>query len=60
MQISDLQSGWEEAIDRYGINTIVIDREHREPLIKKLKEIDKWKLDFEQDGQVVFIRKKPI
>lgn len=60
MQISEVQSGWEETLDRYGVNTIVVDRQYRETLIKKLKESDKWKLDFEQDGQVVFTRKNPI
>lgn len=67
MQISEVQSGWEEALDRYGINTIIIDQQHRQALIKKLKESDKWKLDFERanvdferDGQLVFIRKVPI
>ena len=60
MQISEAQGGWEDALDRYGVNTVVIDHENRGALIKKLKESDKWKLDFEQDGQVVFIRKAPI
>lgn len=67
MQISEAQAGWEEALDRYGINTIIIDQQHRQALIKKLKESDKWKLDFERanvdferDGQLVFVRKVPI
>ena len=60
MQIGDARGGWEESLDRYGINTVVVDREYREALIKKLKENEKWKLDFEQDGQVVFLRKNPI
>lgn len=60
MHISDGQSGWEDYLDRYGVNTVVIDQQYRESLIKKLKESDKWKLDFEQDGQLVFIRKNPI
>lgn len=67
MQISDAQSGWEETLDRYGVNTIVVDQQNRKALIKKLKESEKWKLDFEQgnvdfeqDGQLVFVRRKPI
>jgi hypothetical protein len=67
MQISEVQAGWEEALDRYGVNTIVVDQQHRQALIKKLKESDKWKLDFEKanvdferDGQLVFVRKSPI
>lgn len=67
MQISEVQAGWEEALDRYGVNTIVVDQQYRQALIKKLKESDKWKLDFEKanvdferDGQLVFVRKSPI
>ena len=60
MQIIELRSGWEEGLDRYGVNTVVLDKDFREPLIKRLKEDEKWKVGFEQDGQVVFLRKKPI
>ena len=60
LQVSEAQGGWEEILDRYGVNTIVIDQLNREALIKKLKENDKWKLDFEQDGELVFLRKTPI
>jgi len=60
MQISEVQGGWEETLDRYGVNTIVVDQQFREALIKKLKDSEKWKLDFEQDGQVIFVRKSPI
>lgn len=60
MQIIEQRSGWEEGLDRYGVNTVVLDQEFRTSLIKRLKEDDKWKIGFEQDGQVVFLRKKPI
>ena len=60
MQIIEQRSGWEDGLDRYGVNTIVLDRDHREPLVKRLKEDEKWKIGFEQDGQLVFLRKKPI
>ena len=60
LQVSEVQGGWEETLDRYGVNTIVIDQMYREALIKKLKENDKWKLDFEQDGELVFLRKTPL
>ena len=60
MQISDAQGGWEDTLDRYGVNTIVVDHEFRGALIRRLKENDKWRLEFDQDGQVVFVRKAPI
>ncbi|WP_010582320.1 hypothetical protein [Schlesneria paludicola] len=61
MQVIELRSGWEETLDRYGINTVVVDLENREPLVKKLKEDERWQFPpEEQDGQVIFRRKKPI
>ena len=61
MQVIEQRSGWEETLDRYGINTIVIDLANRESLVKKLKEDDKWQSPpAERDGQVIFTRKKPI
>ena len=61
MQVVDLRPGWEEVLDRYGINTVVLDTANRESLIKKLKEDEKWQYPpSERDGQVIFVRKKPI
>lgn len=60
MQVIEQRTGWEESFDRYGVNTVVLDKDFREPLIKKLKEDDKWKVGMEREGQVVFIRKKQI
>lgn len=61
MQVIEQRSGWEETLDRYGINTIVIDLANRESLVKKLKEDEKWQYPPEErDGQVIFRRKRPI
>lgn len=61
MQVIELRAGWEETLDRYGFNTIVVDTAGREALIKKLKEDEKWSFPPEErDGQVIFTRRKPI
>lgn len=61
MQIIEQRGGWEETLDRYGVNAIVLDLEHRESLIKKLKDDERWQAPVAQrDGQVIFFRKKPI
>lgn len=61
MQVIELRSGWEETLDRYGVNTVVVDLENREALVKKLKDDERWQFPpEEQDGQVIFRRKKPI
>ncbi len=61
MQVIEQRSGWEEVLDRYGINTVVVDLGNRESLVKRLKDDDKWQSPpVERDGQVIFHRKKPI
>lgn len=61
MQVIEQRSGWEEVFDKYGINTVVLDIENRESLIKKLKEDERWRSPpQERDGQVIFLRRKPI
>lgn len=61
MQVIEQRSGWEETLDRYGINTIVVDVLNRESLVKKLKDDERWQFPpDERDGQVIFRRKKPI
>lgn len=60
MGIVQLQSGWSSMLERYGINTVVIDEEYREPMAHRLHESKDWKLLFRQDGQVIFERVNPI
>lgn len=61
MQVIEQRSGWDETLDRYGVNVIVLDAENRESLIKKLKEDERWQAPVAQrDGQVIFFRKNPI
>jgi hypothetical protein len=47
-------------LKRYGINTVVIDEEFREPMVHRLHDEKDWKLLFRQDGQVIFERVNPI
>ena len=58
--IVQLQSGWSAMLERYGINTVVIDEEFREAMVHRLHEDKDWKLLFRQDGQAIFERVKPI
>jgi hypothetical protein len=57
MQVTELRSGWEQTLDQYGINTIVVDRENRERLIQALLRDTRWQSPpVERDGQVIFSR----
>ncbi len=58
MQVIEQREGWKETLDRYRINTMVLDRANRESLIEKLKVDPKWiSPPIERDGQVIFFRK---
>ena len=60
LRIIEQRSGWEQELQRYKINTIVLDQMYRAPLIEFFKGSPHWKVGFEQDGQTVFIRQRPI
>jgi hypothetical protein len=60
LRISNMAAGWEDALDRYGVNTIIIDHRFRSEFIHELKGNSNWKLGFEDDRAAVFTRVKPI
>jgi hypothetical protein len=60
MVISHAGDGWEFGLDRYGINTILIDQRVRGPLITLLKRNTKWTLQYEDDVAAIFVRKQLI
>ena len=58
MAVIELRSGWEQVLDQYEINTIVVDQENRRPLIEALMRDERWDSPpVEQDGQVIFFRR---
>ena len=60
MQIINVESGWDNRLDRYGVNTVVVDHTYRSALINRLKQSEKWRVRYEDDVAVVFVRRKPI
>ena len=55
LQVIELQSGWQETLDRYRVDTIVIDQAYRGSLIERLRQDAQWESRAnEQDGQVLF------
>ncbi|MDA1211523.1 MAG: hypothetical protein O2955_03340 [Planctomycetota bacterium] len=60
MHIVELGSGWDEQLERYGVNTVVIDHRYREALINVMKNSDKWELKLDDGTAVIFERKVPI
>jgi hypothetical protein len=60
LQVIHQSSGWQEVLDRYGVNTVVVDRAVRESLIKSLKDDAKWRMAYEDHVAAVFVRRQPI
>ena len=60
MVISHAGDGWEFGLDRYGINTVLLDQRVRGPLITSLKRNAKWTLQYEDNIASIFVRKQPI
>lgn len=60
MGIIRMNSGWEAMLKRYGINTVIVDQEMRESMVRRLRESNEWKLNFLMDGQAILERVDPI
>ncbi len=61
LSIVHVGNGWEDKLDRYGVNAIVLDTTDREALIKALRsQEDIWRIGYENHMSIAFIRKTPI
>lgn len=52
--------GWDMNLDRYGVNTVLVDQQWRSALIRKLKADEDWDVGYEDNTAVVFLRREPI
>lgn len=60
LSISHASEGWEELLDRYGVNLITLDEQTHGGLIRKLRENPNWRLSYSDQVGAVFIRRKPV
>ena len=58
--ISNVASGWEEILDRYGVNLIVLDLATHSPLIGRLQDNENWRQTYSDNVGAVFVRRKAI
>ena len=59
MALIGAPADWEQRLDRYDVQTVVIDHENRGALISRLRASDHWTLVFEDEIAAIFIRKHP-
>tara|TARA_R100001163_G_C5012410_1_gene157868 strand:- start:371 stop:952 length:582 start_codon:yes stop_codon:yes gene_type:complete len=50
----------EELLERYGVNTVVLDLPRRNTLMRRLERGGAWRVGYKDDRSVVLIRNKPI
>lgn len=60
LQVVEQSADWTEVLDRYSINTVILDLQHRESLIRRLKDNAAWTVAYEDRNGVVFQRRKSI
>jgi hypothetical protein len=53
-------TGWEEKLDRYGVNMVIVDQFEHGDMIKAIEKLDGWEKKFSDRTGAVFVRKKLI
>ncbi|MBA3314848.1 MAG: hypothetical protein M3552_11730 [Planctomycetota bacterium] len=53
-------SDWETTFDRYGVETVVLDRPARQAFIDRLREEPDWNMTYEDRNSAVFRRTRPL
>ncbi len=60
LHIASASTAWRDKLDRYGVNTVIIDHRYRSRLISELNNDSDWKLEYEDTLGAIFLRKIPI
>lgn len=61
LSILHTSSGWEQKLDRYGVNAIVLDKRDRDSLLEGIRSRDEvWRLEYEDRASVIYVRREPI
>ncbi|GAB4152930.1 MAG: hypothetical protein Tsb009_29060 [Planctomycetaceae bacterium] len=60
LQIIQVESGWEDLLDRYGVNTIVLNTGIHPELVARLRKESGWKVTYEDERSIIFQRRRSI
>ncbi|MCH8827950.1 MAG: hypothetical protein IID45_00070 [Planctomycetes bacterium] len=60
LRIIRLDAGWETTLDRYGVNTVVLNPAVNDELAEQLRSKADWQIAYEDNRSVIFVRKKAI
>jgi hypothetical protein len=56
LTVSDVSPGWQDILDRYRVETILIDKEGRQALISHLRADRRWQRNYDDEIAVIFMR----
>ena len=60
VSIADRGASWETQFDRYGVTTVILERNSQGPLTLRMIESENWKVAYRDAQATVFQRKKPL
>lgn len=55
-QISDAQSGWQSLLDRYRINTVLVDRHNQPALAEAVQTAPGWRIAYSDAQTILLVR----
>ena len=60
LTIAAAGANWDERLARYGVNTVLADPVVQPKLIRRMRSDDEWRIGYEDERSVVFLRNEPI
>ena len=58
LSISRARADWQDTLDRYGVNTLILDKQFHADLIRILKTTNTWRKVYEDKMGVVFVKRE--
>jgi hypothetical protein len=55
LRVTNGRSGWERTLDRYGVGTVIIDKQEQRPLLSLLQRNTDWQNVYEDDQGAIFV-----
>lgn len=60
LAVNNGSAAWKEQLDRYSVNTLIVDKAEQASLLAEVKDDPAWKRDYEDRVAVMYLRKQPL
>jgi hypothetical protein len=60
MQLSKGQAYWDDLLDRWNVQTVVVDKEQQKKLLSEVRGSGTWQVVYEDDQGIVAVRRNAI